>query len=202
MKNNDINFECIDEFVDYLVENIESVEDVFISVIGKFDKIRDVICALMKYDDVTFAGLEIHSPDYDGYEDEYILDISLEDGVMDIGCEPAKRDGKYLNVEGTYAYIFDDSNSRLLNSCTFDEVYFVNVGEEDFNCAECYCDECCSCDKYKDEKCVEYSKTDDGNIHGFSASRTDDKGYYSYSFYTSDTLNKGDIRDMLKEFGF
>ena len=45
-------------------------------------------------------------------------------------------------------------------------------------------------------------KTDDGELHGFTASKSTGSGYHSYSFYTSDNLSKSDIHDMLKEFGF
>ena len=34
------------------------------------------------------------------------------------------------------------------------------------------------------------------------AYRNDNKGFYSYSFYTSDNLSKNDIHDILKEIGF
>ena len=54
--------------------------------------------------------------------------------------------------------------------------------------------------KCKCDKCVEYSKDDDGDIHGFTASKSDEDGYVCYSFYTSENLMKNDIEDILKLF--
>lgn len=61
---------------------------------------------------------------------------------------------------------------------------------------------CCDCGCHCGDSCVEYDKSDDGELHGFTASKSTDNGYHSYSFYTSDKLSKSDICDILKEFGF
>lgn len=45
-------------------------------------------------------------------------------------------------------------------------------------------------------------KTENGNAHGFTASRSDGDSYMSYSYYSSDELSHEDIQKMLKAFGF
>ena len=54
----------------------------------------------------------------------------------------------------------------------------------------------------KNEKSTGCFKSEDFDTHGFTASRGDDNGYYSFSYYTSDSLSEEDIHSMLKKFGF
>ena len=57
-------------------------------------------------------------------------------------------------------------------------------------------------DKAKKDEHVEYSKDKDGDLHGFTASKSDGNSYYSYSVYTSDKLSVRDIQSLLQEVGF
>ena len=149
---------------------------------------------------MDFENLNIESPIISGYEDEYILDCWNMDGVMQIGCEPAKRDDEYFNIVSDEIYLLEDCSSKIIPLCKGSELYFVN-SEDDCDCDE-ECDECCACGCHCGDSCVEHNKSDDGELHGFTASKSTDNGYHSYSFYTSDKLNKSDICDILKEFGF
>ena len=198
--NNDLYFEYIEDFVDYIVKKVESNEELFISIVGKFDEIKNVIREMFSVTEVDFEDINIESSIIGGYEDEYVLGCWCYDGVVQTGCEPAKRNGKYLNLAGDETYLFDNVSSKIIPLCEGSDLYFVSL------VAECDCDEkwdeCCPCDCHCGDDCVEYSETDDGELHGFTASKSTDNGYHSYSFYTSDSLRKSDIRDMLREFGF
>ena len=196
----DLNFEYVEEFAEYIVEKVENDEDLFLTVVGKFENIKDIIKEMFTIAYVNFDYINLVAPDFDGYTDEYILDCWCEDGVVQIGCEPAKRDGKYLNIGGDEVYLLEECSSKIIGLYEDLDLYFVNLDEE-YDCEE-DCDECCACDCHCGDSCVEYSKTDDGELHGFTASKSTDNGYHSYSFYTSDNLSKSDIHDMLKEFGF
>ena len=198
--NKDLYFEYIEDFADCLVERVGSNEELFISVVGKFEEIKGIIKEMITISEVDFENVCLCSPEVDGYEDEYVLDCWCDDGVIRIGCEPAKRDGKYLNLAGDETYLLEDCSSKIIPLCEGLHLYFVNI-EDECDCDE-ECDECCPCDCHCNDNCVEYSKTDDGELHGFTASKSTDNGYHSYSFYTSDNLSKSDIHDMLKEFGF
>ena len=200
MNNKDLNFEYIEDFADYIVEKIEEDEELFISVVGKFEEIKNIIKEIFCIAEVDFDSINIESPIMDGYEDEYVLDCWCNDGVIQIGCEPAKRDGEYLNLSGDETYLLDNVSSKIIPLCEGSDLYFVNI-EDDCDCEE-ECDEYCRCDCHCGDSYVEYSKTDDGELHGFTASKSTDNGYYSYSFYTGDNLSKSDIYEMLKEFGF
>lgn len=60
----------------------------------------------------------------------------------------------------------------------------------------------CTCMNDTDNNYVHLSDGDDGNTHGFTASKSDGNSYVSYSYYTSDELSQSDIQRMLKAFGF
>ena len=200
MQNKDLNFECIGDFADELVGNVMRDDEMFVSVVGKFDHIRLLLLELMRWEKAWFDGLDLQSPEYNGYEDEYILSLWYTDGCLQIGCEPAMRDGTYLYFEGDDIYIFDDCNSKVLRKCSSDNVYFVSFDDEclscDFNPNECLC-ECDDCCAHDDE---DFEVEDD--MHGFTATKNDDNGYYSVSYYTSEELDKREIKSLLKRFGF
>lgn len=199
LKSKDINFEYIEEFVDYLVEKVESDEDLFLTVVGKYEEIKNIIKGMIIIADVDFEKINLYSSEVDDYVDEYALDCFCNDGVIQISCEAAKRDGKYLNLAGDETYLLDNCSSKIIPLCEGSSLYFVSI-EDECDCEdECYAE--CPCDCHKDEY-VEYSKTDDGKIHGFSASKSTENGYHSYSYLTNSVLSKNDVHSMLRELGF
>ena len=199
--NKDINFEYIEDFVDYVINEVENDDDAFVTVIAKFDEAKEILKDIMQYDDVNFEALEIESPIMDNYDDAFVISLWMNDGVLEIGCERLKDDeGDYTNPSGDIVFMFDNCSSKIIPLCEGSDLYFVDI-EDECDCDE-ECGEYCPCDCHCGDSYVEYSKTDDGEFHGFTASKSTGNGYHSYSFYTSDNLSKGDIRDMLKEFGF
>lgn len=141
-----IHFDYIEELCDEILDRLDEDDEAFISVIGKYDDIRTFIKEFMTYDEVKFESLVINGPECNNYYDEYIVDIWNNDGEILFGCEPAKRDGRYINFEGNVLYLLDDVKQAVLNTCEYDEMYFVIVGED-----ECDCDEECDCECSKDE---------------------------------------------------
>lgn len=201
MKSKDLNFEYTEELVDYIVEEVENDEDAFVTVIAKFDEAKEILKNIIAYEDVNFESLQIESPIMDDYYDEFIVSLWMNDGVLEIGCEKLKdEEGHYTNPYGDIVFLFPNCSSKIIPLCEGFDLCFVDI-EDECDCDDEY-DECCPCDCHCGDSCVEYSKTDDGELHGFTASKSTNNGYHSYSFYTSDNLSKSDIRDMLKEFGF
>ena len=201
MKNNDIHFDCIEEIVDYILEKIEAWNDLYITIIAKFDEAREILKEVMLYENVNFEILDLESPELNSYMDEYVLSLWVDDGVFEIGCEKLKRDGEYINPCGDETYLFSNCSSKIIPLCEGSDVYYIDA-DDDCECDEecCECCECCEC--FEDDKYIECNTDEDGNIHGFTASRADDSGYYSFSYCTSENLKSGDIRAMLKEYGF
>ena len=142
--NKDLYFEYIEDFADYIVERVESDEDLFVSVVGKFEEVKNIIKEMFCIAEVDFESLNIESAIMNNYEDEYVLDCWCDDGVVQIGCEPAKKDGEYLNLTGDETYLLDNVSSKIIPLCEGSDLYFVNI-EDECDCDE-ECDERCPCD--------------------------------------------------------
>lgn len=198
--NKDINFEYIEEFVDYIISKVENDEDLFVAVVGKFDSIKQVLKEVMTYEFIDFNNIEIKSADIDGYDCEFILSLWIADGILRFGCEKIIRDGEYIFPCGDETYLMEDCSSKIIPLCEGSDLYFVNIDEE-CDCDE-GCDKCCLCDCHKDDICLEYDESDEEKLHGFSATKIGDNGSYSCSFYTSESLDIDEIHSMLKKFGF
>ena len=141
-----VHFDNIGELCDEILDRLNEDDEASVSIIGTYEGIRAFIKEFMTYDEVEFDSLVINDPEYNDYYDEYIVDIWNNDGEILFGCEPAKRDGRYINFEGNVLYLLDDVKQAVLNTCEYDEMYFVVVGED-----ECDCDEECDCECSKDE---------------------------------------------------
>lgn len=180
------------KFEDYKIF-VKTVSDTFkslasgyedISIIAKYHEARELLKELIH---VGYNISEIHleSEDYNDYVDEYIISIINIDGENCVWCEKFKRDCKYYEDESTITYIMDNCSSKVIKHCKADFISEVHICEED--------DDFCE-DKSSEDKSSEDS-------HGFTISKTDDSGYHSFSYYSSDPLNQEDIYDIIRNFG-
>lgn len=163
-----------------------------IDVVAKYEDAKEIIRELigMGYG-IAFIN-ELADPEWDGYDDAFVISL-LDD---EIWCEPVKRKDGYIFVEADVVYVFDDCNSKIIPKIESDEVYEVEVGNYDD------CDgDCENCPSH-DETYLHTSENEDGNTHGFTASRSDGDSYMSYSYYSSNKLSHEDIQKILKAFGF
>lgn len=145
--NKDLYFEHMEEFADYIVEKVELDEELFVSVVGKFEEMKNIIKEIFCVAEVDFDSINIESSIVSNYEDEYVLDCWCSDGVIHIGCEPAKRDGEYFNLMCDETYLLDNVSSKIIPLCEESNLYFVNIDNEcvcDEECNEC-CPWCCCC---------------------------------------------------------
>lgn len=164
-----------------------------VDVVAKYEDAKEIIRELieMGYGIAFIDGFG--NPEWDGYDDAFVISL-LDD---EIWCEPVKRKDGYIFVEADVIYIFDDCNSKIIPKIEADEVYEVEVGNEYDDCDG----DCENCPAH-DETYLHTSEDEDGNTHGFTASRADGDSYMSYSYYSSDELSHEDIQNMLKAFGF
>ena len=115
-------------------------------------------------------------------EGESVLVFGFDDGVLD------DEYGYEINGVKTTKEVFD----RYLNT------YIKNNTNEDSDDddEEDPCEECCNdCNCFCDED-------EDGNVHGFTVSKTDDNGYMSCSYYSSEGFDEDDMRDILELLGY
>ncbi len=103
-----------------------------------------------------------------------------------------KTDIFYIDMDG-------DMEQNIIDYCVNEDKEVILFGQED----DCECDgECENCPSSWGESYLHTSEDEDGNTHGFTASRSDGDSYMSYSYYSSDELSHEDIQKMLKAFGF
>lgn len=196
----DIFFDDIDDLVAHVMERIYDKDEVYsISIVAKFNDAQEIIRAILADEDIRISDIDICSPDFSGYDAEYCLGILADDGVIEFSCAPAISDGYYLDNEADEVYIIENCSSGIFRHCEADEGYLVIVGENHEACdeSECVCCECC-------KEGVEIMCDENGNAHGFTASKTedDDTVYKSITYYTSNDLTKDEVREILKGYGF
>lgn len=194
-KNKYENIQMID-----LEDKVDDIISIYINRLHHTDKTVGVIVNkeiagyildnLIRLDETSIK--EIDLVDYMNI-DEYLVSVDdngvitvvpIEDfGVLD------KTDIFYIDMDG-------DIEQNIIDYCVNENKEVILFGQEDDcdgNCKNCNC---------HDETYLRTSEDEDGNTHGFTASRSDGDSYMSYSYYSSDELSHEDIQKMLKAFGF
>lgn len=204
-----LEFDCIFDLAETITALLKDIKDDYpvISIYGKYEIIKGLL------EDLIMIGVsidnEIELQDYDAahYDKEFVLYITL-DGV---NVEKTYHNGTYYDSSGNISYVHEDCSSKLLNHIESDIIYEFGIVDDkhtsDIDCCNRTNEDCPNkCLKNTDQKAYEkrtkYSKDKDGDIHGFTASKSDDNGYMSYSYYTSEKLDNNDINKILKIFGF
>lgn len=183
-----------------LEDKVDDIISIYINKLYHTDKTVGVVVnkeiaeyildILIRLDETSIK--EIDLVDYMNI-DEYL--VSVDDGgvitVVPIEdfCVLDKTDIFYIDMDG-------DIEQNIIDYCVNEDKEVILFGQED----NCECDrENCSA---HDETYLHTSDDENGNTHGFTASRSDGDSYMSYSYYSSDELSHEDIQKMLKAFGF
>lgn len=182
-----LNFDSIEEFCEEFNECIETVhnanENKYVSVVAKYEEAKEIIRELVYYD-YGIAQIEVNDPNWDDYDDEY--EISVING--EIFCSKMKSNNKYLTSYASVVFFMEDVNSKCISA--FPEAIFEYEVQIDDECD----DMCCECKK--DDNISFYPVKEDGEMHGFTCSRSDENGYVSHSFYSTECL-KPDVMDRV-----
>ena len=208
---NRMEFEEYEDLARHLDDTYEVItgfnEDNDISIIATYWDATSIIEELIDLG-YSLHTVDIHHPDIKGYADEFI--ISIID--YQVWCEPLKRGDGYIDVQSTCIYVMDDCSSKVIPHCRSKYVREVSVADinecdcDDEECSECCCEKCDNSDeldKMPDSKShVEYTKGDDGIVHGFIADKRDGGSYHSVSYYGTDELDKASVQSLLQELGF
>ena len=171
-------------FVDYkelaknIVDTFSSVnsEEYEVSVIAKYSDAKEIFKELIALGN-DIASVELHDEGYEGYYNEYILVLNS----LGLWSQKFKIASGYLTDYSDVTYIMDNCSCKVIPHCEGETVYEVAVGEDD-----------------------EFDLKNDMNedIHGFTLSSGDDRGYHSISYYTTNPLSEEDIRNVVDNFGF
>ena len=194
-KNKYENIQMID-----LEDKVDDIVEIYINKLYHTDKTVGVIVNkeiaeyvldnLIRLDETSIK--EIDLVDYMNI-DEYLVSVD-DNGVITVVpiedfCVLDKTDIFYIDVDG-------DISQDIIDYCVNEDKEVILFGQED-DC-ECDCENCPA----NDETYLYTSEDEDGNTHGFTASKSDGDSYISYSYYSSDELSHEDIQKMLKAFGF
>ena len=183
-----------------LKDKVEDIVEIYINRLYNTDKTVGVIVNkelaeyildnLIRLDETSIK--EIDLVDYMNIG-EYLVSVDdngvitvvpIEDfGVLD------KTDIFYIDMDG-------DIKQDVIDYCVNEDKEVILFGQKDNY--ECDYENCPD----HDETYLHTSEDEDGNTHGFTASRSDGDSYMSYSYYSSDELSHEDIQKMLKAFGF
>lgn len=183
-----------------LNDKVEDIIDIYISRIYHTDKTVGIIVNkefaeyimgnLLDFDDTSVKEIDL----VDRLNtNEYLVSVDNDGYVTVLPIEEFKIIDKtdifYIDMDG-------DIEQNIIDYCVNEDKEVILFGQED-NCdGDC---ENCNC---HDDTYLHTSEDEDGNAHGFTASRSDGDSYMSYSYYSSDELSHEDIKKMLKAFGF
>lgn len=195
-------FNDTENFIEHIKKEYEKYktnEEVYfcgISIVAHYEIMCEIINTLIKNTDFRLYDIELENPDTDNYYNEWILTI---DDLGEVWCEKAKRTSVYITTDSNIIFVHNDVSSKFIVENKRSNLIAFDIGEEDDFIPLSKCEENC-CNKCNES--VEYSKNDDGSLHGFSAARSDGNSYFGYTFYTSDDVSESFLKDILKEFGF
>lgn len=179
----------VDDIVEIYINRLYNT-DKTVGVIVNKELAEYILDNLIRLDETSIK--EIDLVDYMNIG-EYLVSVDdngvitvvpIEDfGVLD------KTDIFYIDMDG-------DIKQDIIDYCVNEDKEVILFGQKDDY--ECDCENCPD----HDETYLHTSEDEDGNTHGFTASRSDGDSYMSYSYYSSDELSHEDIQKMLKAFGF
>lgn len=183
-----------------LEDKVDNIISIYINRLYHTDKTVGVIVNkeiaeyildnLIRLDETSIK--EIDLVDYMNI-DEYL--VSVDDGGV-ITVVPIEDFGVLDKTDIFYIDMDDDIEQNIIDYCVNEDKEVILFGQED------NCDGDCENCNYHDETYLHTSEDEDGNTHGFTASKSDGDSYMSYSYYSSDELSHEDIQKMLKAFGF
>lgn len=169
-----------------------------INVVAKYNVMKDVLNSLIKETNLELVSCtDFNDPDWDGYDDAFVLVIDPDMGVW---VQAAKYAGhnEYLHMDETdIVFIHGDVDSAFVkenedSGCIMHE---FNIGEDaedasdDCNCKNCSCSDV-SDDSHKN---ITFDKDENGKIHGFTSVKSDVNGYEKHEFYSSKPIDLSDF---------
>ena len=194
-KINTLKFNDYEEFACKIADDFDAITGDYkdVSIIAKYEDARNIISSLICIGYPIKQISDLDAPDFDGYDDEYIISLSNIDNISEIWCEPFKRENGYITDESTITYVFDNCNSKCLEKLDSKLIFEVSIGE----------DECESCNlDTSDSESTYISRTKDGKVEGFHKSwTTQENGVTccsSYSHYGSD---EDMVKKIARDFG-
>lgn len=184
--------------VENLFDELEPDED--IAIISEGCYVQDILSELLKIDQLVLEFVDFDLED----DTDYIISVTSYGGIFVETID----DEEFYHSDIVMFYEMNKADycDYIRRNYNTDSVYF-KVEEEITN------DECIEklSDEEKENNKVDADKSDDmsiqerqdGDMHGFSCSFTDDDGLYkSFSVYTTEDMTKEEFSDIISKFSF
>lgn len=178
----------VDDIVEIYINRLYNTNKTVGVVVNK-EIAEYILDNLIRFDETSIK--EIDLVDYMNIN-EYL--VSVDDNGC-ISVIPIEDFNVLDNTDIFYIDMDGDIKQDIIDYCVNEDKEVILFGQDDMD------DECENCPVH-DETYLHTSEDEDGNTHGFTASRSDGNSYMSYSYYSSDELSHEDIQKMLKAFGF
>ena len=181
-----INVDEYEDIIDILINRLLNTEKTVGIVVNK-EFAEYITSILLKIPETSIKEIDF----IDWYNiNEYLVYINNDGYVTAIPIDDKvvldNADIIYINMDG-------DIKQDVIDYCVNEDKEVILFGLTD----DCNCDGDC-------ENCIGHDydvyKLDDDYMHGFTASKTDDSSYVSYSYYTTEDLSDKDIEKILKAF--
>lgn len=181
-----INVDEYEDIIDILLNRLLNTEKTVGIVVNK-EFAEYITSILLKIPETSIKEIDF----IDWYNiNEYLVYINNDGYVTAIPIDDKvvldNADIIYINMDG-------DIKQDVIDYCVNEDKEVILFGLTD----DCNCDG--DCENYIGHDYDVY-KLDDDYIHGFTASKSDDNSYVSYSYYTTEDLNDKDIEKILKAF--
>lgn len=177
-----LTFDEIEDIVNVFIHKLYNTDKTVALISNKY-LIEYAMEELLADDDISVRKVELELGD----DIEYMISV---DDYGNMAVQPIEYyDDKYFTgIE--YAFVDMDG---IVGQMTIDRLLDRDIPVVLFGCddEECECDEC-KCSK-NDDIHIET----DGDMHGFSINNSDENGYSSYSFYSTDIKL---VEEMAKMF--
>ena len=154
-----------------------------VNIVAKYDVIMPILNELIKESPFMLVSAEISDVMWDGYDKEFCLSVN-HDGEVFIEKAYLEEKDVYLYIGDGLTFIHNDCNSKFLQNNTEAEIVAFEIGEKTDTCS----DESCDCEAH----CW-----DDDDMHGFTKSVSNEDGFHSISFYST---NKDLVEKALEVF--
>lgn len=181
-----INVDEYEDIIDILLNRLLNTEKTVGIVVNK-EFAEYITSILLKIPETSIKEIDF----IDWYNiNEYLVYINNDGYVTAIPIDDKvvldNADIIYINMDG-------DIKQDVIDYCVNEDKEVILFGLTD----DCNCDGDC-------ENCIGHDydvyKLDDDYTHGFTASKSDDNSYVSYSYYTTEDLSDRDIEKILKAF--
>lgn len=183
-----------------LKDKVEDIVEIYINRLYHTDKTVGVV---VNKELAEYIMLELFALDETSFREVDLVDymnigeylVSVDDNGV-ITVVPIEDLGVLDKTDSFYIDMGGDISQDIIDYCVNEDKEVILFGQED-NCDG----DCENCPAH-DETYLHTSEDEDGNTHGFTASRSDGDSYMSYSFYSSNELSHEEIQKMLRAFGF